>query len=35
MITFKNGEIGDVNLSEIKERKLVDPELIKIASLFY
>ncbi len=35
MVSYKNGKIGSVDLSEIKERKLVEPELIKIASLFY
>lgn len=35
MVTFNNGKFGSVNLSEIKERKIVSLELIKIASLFY
>jgi len=35
MIVYKNGEIGSVGLSEVKERRRVSPELIKIASLFY
>lgn len=35
MVTYKNGEIGSIDLSEVKERREVNPELIKIASLFY
>ncbi len=35
MVTIKNMEFGSVDLSEIKDRKEVSQELIKIASIFY
>jgi ATP-dependent phosphofructokinase / diphosphate-dependent phosphofructokinase len=35
MVSIQNGKIANVDLSSIKERKEVDPEFVRIVSLFY